>query len=460
VRSEVLTVFDVFPDPCERYQDSQWVVIARRKPLQWFKDTFGAQGAAVQEDEADTQGVFSSLIPGFDGRGGGHSAGAPEGEGMATLKICYEKPCKRYPQGRTLYVAGDTLLLSVDALPLPHKGLRNPLPVKKIGYRYVPKRLWCKGLIEECISPQRELNRGLGRISELLRLYSSPKRFIDKAWKLKPSAITSQPDEVVEGDFQGANPTQFVEQPPQLPAWVSNYPSLFREELRHTANQNEISEGSVPGGVTAASAIALLQQSENQRLSSPALLGKVGLEDFARHLLCVMDERYREPRMVTVPLRRDDQETAVIPPHSFGPLEVVVEMADGVEDTDTFRQEQAMAWINAGLLQMPPQMATALLQGVGQTWLADILSEVAPQLEMQAAMQAMQQQEQQAALQQEQVETEDRRRQEDRQAQVEDREAQQAAQQEGQQAQAEAGLAQTAMRALLSGQGQQGGPKR
>ena len=451
VCSEVRTVFDIFPEPGERFTDASWLFDVKRKPVRWFKDTFDQD---VEPDEADQEGVFSSLIPGFEGKGGEASGGAPRGEGMATLKVMYERPCRDYPQGRTVMTAGKQVLFQHEELPLPHEGLKNPLPVKMLGYRYVPKRLWPKGLIEENISPQRELNRSLGNLSELFRLYRSPKRWVDKAWRVREDAITDAPNEVIEGDFQGANPAAYVESPPQLPAWVAQMPERWREELRHTANQNEVSEGSVPGGVTAASAIALLQQSENQRLSSPALLGKMGLEDFFKHALCVMDKRYREPRMVTVPGRGQDQDTAVIPPNSFGPLEVVVEMADGVEDTDVFRQEQIRAWMQVGLFDLPPPFIMSILEASGQSWLADALAEAAPEVQAQQQQQMMMQQAQEQAgmeredqVRGEEADREDQRRQEDRAAAQEEQQLQaQLAERSNQ-----SGMAQTMVRALLSG---------
>lgn len=133
-------------------------------------------------------------------------------------------------------------------------------------------------------------------------------------------------------------------------------------------------------------------------------------------------------------------------------------MADGVEDTDTFRQEQVRAWMDVGLFNLPPPLVSGLLNGVGQTWLADVLAEAAPAIEQQQLeQQMMMQAEQDAALQREDqvraedAEREDQRRAEDRGAAVEDQQAQ-AMMQQRKDASA---MAQTAVRALLSGSGGQ-----
>jgi len=398
---EVLTPFDVFPEPAEHWRDVSWCIVARRRPLHWFRSMFGPIGAKVEVDSGDAEGAFTGLIPGRDGssqgssNSGGVGNGAPEGDGQATLKTYYERPCRSYPKGRTVMVAGSQVLFQHDSLPLPFLGLKNPLPVKMLGYRHVPKRLWPKGLIEECVSPQRELNRARGNISEWLRLHRGPKWFLDKAWKVDPKAITSAPDEVVEGNFNGSVPHPIP--PPGMPGWLAALPESEREEMRHLAGQHEVSNGQVPAGVSAASAIQLLQQSENTRRSSPALLGKAGLEDTAKHALTVMAERYREPRMITVPGRHpgagQEQQTAIIRGEEIGPLEVVVELAAGVEDNDAIRQQQLFDWLKAGLLEltMSPMgpILLQMLRDVGQGWIADIVDRHGPQMQAQMKLQAM-----------------------------------------------------------------------
>lgn len=372
--AEVLSVFDVFPEPCEKWRDISWVVIARRKPLHWFKDMFPERGGQVTADGAEAEDVLNSLIPGLEAEG----TAPPDGDGMATLLTYYEVPCEQYPEGRTVMLAGKTLLFQQGGLPLPHQGCRTALPVKEFIYRRMPKRIWAKGLIEECLGPQRELNRGISNLSELLRLYRAPKRWIDKAWRVSPKAITTAPNEVVEGNFGGQNPVGFVESPPNLPAWVGQYSEIQREELRHVAGQHEVSEGMVPSGVQAASAIALLQDAENLRSSSPANLGRIGLEEFSKHVLTVLTERYREGRLMSVPQRAGGEEAAVITGEELGPLEVVVEMSSGAEDSDAVRQEIRDKWLPVAMQTLgTPQFAAALatMPETGEGWLADIWKE-------------------------------------------------------------------------------------
>lgn len=397
--AEVLTVFDVFPDPQEKWSDCQYVIVARRKSLRWFKDTFPQAGAQVQPDKGDADSAFAALLPSADGSYGlGESTGGPQEDQLATLKVYYEKPSRAFPQGRTVYVAGKTVLFRLDRLPLPFQGCKDPLPVHKIGYRYVPKRLWDKGLIEECLSPQKELNRGLGNLAELLRLYRGPKWFVKKG-TIKNDAITSAPDEIVM--YTGNERPEAVP-PPPLPAWVADYPQQQIEQMRGVAGQHEVSEGMVPPGVQAASAIALLQQAESRRTDTPARLGKYAYESLLKHVLVVLDQFYREPRMLTKPERGGKQKTATLQPGELAPLDVEITLVTGIEDNNAVRSQQVTDWMGVGLFQMPLPLQLAILRDVGQTWLADAIEEAQPAIQEMQQQQAQQQQQmmaQQAAAQ-------------------------------------------------------------
>jgi hypothetical protein len=392
---EVLSPFDVFPEPCERFSDASWCIVARRRPLTWFREMF-EQGAGVEPDQGDIYSVFSGLIPGAE-RGAAGGGGAPDGDGQATLKSYYEAPGKQNREGRFILVAGKAVLYD-GPLPMPH----GEIPVTMMQYRFVPKRMWPLGLVETLIGQQRELNRGQSNLAEVFRLYRSPKRWIDTAWGLKADAITSAPDEVVEGSFRGNNPAQYVESPPNLPAWVSQYPEAQREAIRQLAGQHEVSQGGVPAGVTAASAIGLLQEADNTRLSAPARLGKEALERLSRHVLITMVERYREERLISTLGRDREPQIYALMGSDIGDRDVHVDLTEGVADTDAIRQQQLAEWMDRGLLDWVGGPIThvmmPLLRDVGLTWLAETIAQALPELQQaQAEMQA-QEMEMQAAL--------------------------------------------------------------
>lgn len=385
---ECLTVFDVFPEPCERWEDKTWCIVARRKPLAWFQETFNA---TVKADNAGEHDLLSSLIPGAM-ESGGTVGQTPLGQGQATLLVYYEKRSKKYPKGRTVMVCGERVLFSQDKLPMPH----GEIPLTMMRYLHVPKRMWPMGVVELIIDPQRELNRGESNLAQVFRLYATPKRWINRRWNIPEKALINRPDEIVEGDFQNENPTQWVEQPPNLPAWVAQRSDSMRAAMQELAGQHDVSEGNVPTGVTAASAIQLLQGADNEHLAMPAYMGKVALEEFGGRVLSDIATLYREERLIGTFGRDKAQELMVLRGSDIGERDVVVDLTNGVEDSDQVRAEQALSWMPL-VSTLPMEFQLPVLKGMGWNWLAEALQEGYPAVQQQ---QAQAQQAEQAALEQ------------------------------------------------------------
>ncbi len=405
---EVLSVFDIFPEPCERWDDVTWAVVARRKPLWWFEDTFAERGREVVADKGEESDVFSSLLPEGEFTGAVTGAAAPDRDGLATLKVYYEAKSRRYPKGRHAMVAGSTVLFYAEELPLPH----GEIPLTCFGYRYVPKRLWPAGLIETLLGQQTELNRGQSIISEILRLHAFPKWIVDKASKVSAKAITSAPGEVIEGEFNGGRALPPTAVPgPAVQGYVIQYPEMQREAIRHLSGQRDMSPNGIPPGVTAASALGLIESQNNVRLSTPARLGKGALERLARHVLETIIERYREPRLIATLGRDKQRQVYSLMGADIGQRDVIVDLTEGAADTDDVRLTRLDFWLNHGLLDaLASPIRPFMLQVIrdtGDQWLADAVEQAEPEMlqemmaqQMMEVQQAEQQMHQKAALDQ------------------------------------------------------------
>jgi hypothetical protein len=406
VTVEVLSVFDVFPEPAEDFDSITWCVVARRKPLSWFVDIFGDTGKWVQADSGGGEDVLSSFFSDAT-TAGTNTTPPPSGDGLATLKIYYERPSRTYPKGRHAMIASGRVLFARDTLPLPH----GEIPIAMMGYRYVPKRQWPKGLVEELIGTQEELNRGQSNLAEIVRLYRSMKWLVPRTARVKEEAITSKPDIAIE--YEGQIPPTIVS-PPNLPAQIISYPEMQRENLRHLSGQRDLSPDGVPAGVTAASALALIDQQNNERLSTPARYGREAIQAVSTRVLRTMAERWREDRLVSTFGRDRRQQIQAFQGADIGDRDVLVDLTEGVQDTDAVRFQQLAEWFGLGVFQMmqqiPPfaEFFPTLLRDVGQEWLADDLERYGQglvehlqqqeqqQMEMQQAQMAQQAQMQQA----------------------------------------------------------------
>lgn len=390
---EVLSVFDVFPEPAEKWSDIRWCIVARRKPISWFQDTFGDAGRQVQADKGDADSVFESLLPSSSNQTA--VTDAPQGDGYATLKVYYEAPCPSYPQGRHFMVAGDTLLFQADELPMPH----GEIPLSMKGFRLVPKRLWPLGLVESLLGQQRELNRVQSYMLENLRLHGRPQRLVPREAKVDKDNLTSSPDEIVEYNALGGAPPSYLA-PPTLPAWIQELPVTIRTAIQQLAGQHEVSNASVPAGVTAASAIRMLIEQDDTRLAVAAALGKHALEVTSRHILTTMVERWREPRLIATLGKGQVEGVMALMGSDIGDRDVLVNITEGAVNTEAFKSENFRAYWQLGIFQqafqgaVPPSFVVEVLQALGEEWMAEAFA---------TGMQEQQQMQMQQALQQQQL---------------------------------------------------------
>lgn len=405
VEVELLSVFDVFPEPQENFEEIRWCLVGKRMPIQWFEETFGAAGKKVKPETMDLEGVFDALMPvafSQDIRTGG----APIGEGSAVLKIYYERPCPQYPRGRHAMYAVDELLYRADQLPLGHL----EIPVTISQYRYVPKRLWAAGLVETVIGQQRELNKGESYLSESLRLHGRPQRLAPRGLKTDPTGWSTSPDAILEYDSQYGEPKYL--NPPNLPTWVDQWGENKKRAIFQLAGQGQVSANQIPPGVTAGSAIRLVQEQDDTRLRVPAMLGAMALQRVAKHVLQTAVERYREPRLISTLGRGGQEEVTALLGSEIGQRDVVVSVTEGVAETGAMKTEMFFSWNSAGVFDKvfsgvyPPSFLEEILSAIDEQWLADALRvglEEQQQRQAQAAEQqamAGEQQQAQAAEQQ------------------------------------------------------------
>lgn len=390
---EVLSVFDVFPEPAERWEDVRWCIVARRRSLEWIRETFPERGGQVQAEKGDAESAFDALLPSSFANSEG--AAPPEGDAQAVLKVYYEAPSKTYPQGRHVIYAGETLLFRADELPLPH----GEIPVSLFGYRPVPKRLWPMGNVEAALDQQRELNRSQNYLLENLRLHGRPQRMVPKAAKVDHTAWTTSPDEILEYDDSTARTPPGYLQPPGLPGWVSEFPERLTARIQNLFGQHEVSNAKVPTGVTAASAIRLLQEQDDTRLAVAAIMGKRGLEKAAGHILSTIVERYREPRLMETVGKSRKQQVVALMGADIGDRDVLVQITEGAANSEAVKTERFFAWQQAGVFQavftgqMPGYevFVEKMLHELGETAIAEALQAgLERQAQAQQEMQAQQ----------------------------------------------------------------------
>jgi hypothetical protein len=281
-RVDVRTPFETFPDPLATEDGLESCRRIGEEAVYDPEVVFELFGVELEPDAHSSPGVMETRL------GGGTSANGKK-TGV-TIREWWSLPCADYPQGaRVVYAQEQILLREANPYPwLPYVMLRGLLR---------PGSFWPTG-IDDYISPQTELNKSLSQIDENASRIGNPP-------VLKPSSADFEwnglPGEVLEYQDTGSpNATPSFMGVPELPGYVQNRPDRAEQSLREISHQHEVSSGNVPAGVTAASAINLLQEADDTVIGPDIEDMELAVRDLGRRLLWLRWRYTSDQRMIRI----------------------------------------------------------------------------------------------------------------------------------------------------------------
>jgi predicted component of type VI protein secretion system len=148
-------------------------------------------------------------------------------------------------------------LLTEDSAPV------DPMPYVMFGGIMVPGRFWPTSVVEQLRPVQTELNKTRSQLRENAARIGNPAMLKNR---LSNVDYTGLPGEVIEYDDLTPNAVPSYLQPPQMPSYVEQEIDWLQQSIQEISGQHEVSAGQAPPGVTAASAISLLQEQDDTRL--------------------------------------------------------------------------------------------------------------------------------------------------------------------------------------------------
>ena len=195
----------------------------------------------------------SRLFPSFQ-------MGGTSGYKGVKLMEYWCKPNSAHPTGRNAVWAKSKMLYEganpYECLPYVHfKGVP------------VSGRFWSTSVVEQLRGPQTELNKIRSQITENAQRIGNPALLMSKQANVQYSGV---PGEQVRFDDTTQNAIPSYLQPPTMPNYVLQQQERIEQSIQEISGQHEVSSAQVPAGVTAASAINLLQEADDTRLG-PAI---------------------------------------------------------------------------------------------------------------------------------------------------------------------------------------------
>jgi len=198
----------------------------------------------------------------------------------------------KYPHGRRLVVAGNVVL---EDGPNPYAD--GEWPWQRWCNYILPREFWGESEIAQIRGPQKIINKIYSFVLDVLTLTGNPIWVVDASSGVDADMLTNAPGLVVE-----KNPGTEVrrEAGTQLQPYVIQILDRVKESLDQIAGAQDITRGIPSGGVTAASAIADLQNAAQTRMRQKARNLDAYLQNLGEQYLSRVMQFYTAPRMFHV----------------------------------------------------------------------------------------------------------------------------------------------------------------
>ncbi len=285
-------------------ENQPWVMEAAIKPASWVAQTFGVQ---MSEDSSNSGDILEDRML--------NAMQITEKEVTTKgilVKECWIKPNAEFPMGALVRVAKDRVLVEQpvqefddegNELPLEKPGLWSPWPYLHMQYPFIQRihtltnRFYGKTFVEDLISLQRQYNRARSQVIENVNKVSRPVWMVQRG-SVDVRTITTEPGAVIQY-MTGATPPK-QEQPVNIPPYVFDSIEQTKDEMDGIASQHDVSQGTVPPNVEAATAISFLQESDNASLFSAVRFKEKAYQQAGQQMLALVGQYWDAPRMVRV----------------------------------------------------------------------------------------------------------------------------------------------------------------
>lgn len=220
------------------------------------------------------------------------STGKTEPDSVLCLEMWLKPGAhKLLPNGGMLHVVGQKLVWwARDGIPYKH----GRYPFTK--FDHIPTgKFYAESVILDLIGLQREYNRTRSQIIEARNRMAKPKMLYAKG-SVDPSKITTEPGQGIEYLPGMPIPQQLPLQP--LPNYVLDELNRITLDIEDISGQHQVSKGSAPPGVTAATAISFLQEKDDSLLSHTYSSIEEGCEDIARQALELIKQFWDTQRTI------------------------------------------------------------------------------------------------------------------------------------------------------------------
>jgi hypothetical protein len=289
---------------------------------------------------------------------------------MCFMKEIWVKPCRDYPDGALLVMADNKIVYAYEDLnrlseerrvkeaaereaakergeeyeepPTPEVEYVDPNKRSKSEWPYegaqlypydkidhIPSgRFFATSFIEDLIPLQKEYNRSRSQLIESKNRTSKPAMAYYKG-SIEANKVTSEPGLQIPVN-PGFDLPQYLKQP-DMPNYVLQEFPLIKEDMDDVTNQFEVAKGRTPPGVEAASAIAYLQEENDDILHGTIASLENAVASAGRKSLALVQQFWSDEKLISVVSRNATVEA------------MAFKISDLKDNTDLRIESQSMA---------------------------------------------------------------------------------------------------------------------
>lgn len=285
---DVCSPLEIYVDPQARsVQETPWLIQAKIRKLSYFRDQYGDKGKEVTPEGPWLTSLQNLIkLNNLSSKTGGSQTDQDAKDSAVELAY-YEKPTKRFPNGRMAVVANG-VLLSYKDLPI------GEINFVKFDDIKIGGKFYSESIITHLRPLQDQYNRGLRRKAEFLNKGLNLKFTAPKGHGLSESSL-SDTTEVIQYNPVAGHEVKPV-QTPQLPQYVYTDGETLKADMGEIAGIGEVSKGQTPNASIPGIGLQLLQEADETRIGIVTESNENSWADVGRHIAKYASRSYKDKR--------------------------------------------------------------------------------------------------------------------------------------------------------------------
>jgi hypothetical protein len=352
VRVDVVSAFEVFPDPLAKtLDDASDVIQATVRKLDYFKLRYPEKGDKVEQEDAWLLSLqYEDTIKTINQRGPSNSGFAQSMKNCAIELVKYEKRSKDYPQGRMIVCANGVLL---EDKPLPI----GEIPFAKFDDIMVGGKYYSEAVTTH-IRPIQDYNDDVIRKrADWTKKLLTGKLIAARGSGLSQESLNDQSGEVVYYDVVPNAPNGGAPTPlpmPTIPQYAYNEEERNDSMINYISGISDVSRGTIPSASIPALGMQILVEQDDSRIGVMVEQHERSYAKIGGMILKFVEKYYTMPRKLKIAGKNQTYLVKEVTGEMLrGNTDVIVIRGSTLPGSKVLRRQEVLNAFQQGLLGDP-----------------------------------------------------------------------------------------------------------